>query len=85
MRRFIAAVLLGAPLCAPAPAAAETCSLHCDYWHNYGPYDFSYISPGLLGYPLCDRYGNCSPHLVYVYPGHHRGRVIVRTVTRPRP
>jgi hypothetical protein len=50
-------------------ALADACSPHCDYWHYYGPYDFSYLRPGLVGYPLCDRQGNCAPHLVYTYPG----------------
>jgi hypothetical protein len=64
-------------------ASAEDCSPHCDYWHNYGPYDFSYIQPGLVGYPRCDARGQCSPYLVYVYPGHRHGRVTVRPVSRP--
>ena len=63
-------------------ARAEECRLHCDYWHYYGPYDFSYVSPGLLGYPLCDRGGNCSPFLTYVFPGRRHGRVTVRPAPR---
>jgi hypothetical protein len=63
--------------------SAEDCSPHCDYWHNYGPYDFGYIQPGLVGYPRCDARGQCSPYLVYVYPGQRHGRVTVRPVSRP--
>jgi hypothetical protein len=84
MRTLISATLLCGFLCT-APARAETCSLNCDYWHNYGPYDFSYVTPGLLGYPRCDRQGNCSPYLNYVYPGRRYGRITVRPVTHPRP
>jgi hypothetical protein len=57
----VAALLAGALL--TVPATAEDCGRHCDYWHYYAPYDFSYISPGLLGYPRCDREGNCPPNL----------------------
>jgi hypothetical protein len=79
----IAALFAGALLA--VPAAAADCSNHCDYWHNYGPYDFSYISPGLVGYPRCDRQGNCSPNLIYVspYPARWQKRITVRPVKRP--
>jgi hypothetical protein len=60
------------------PAAAGDCSSHCDYWHYYGPYDFTYISSGLYGYPVCDRHGSCSPFLTYVYSSRWHGRVTVR-------
>ncbi len=85
MLRCIAAIILSTFLAGSDSASAENCSPHCDYWHYYGPYDFSYISPGLIGYPRCDREGNCSPYLDYVYPGHRRGRVTVRPVTHPKP
>jgi len=88
LRLFCAAVLAAAPaacLLGCGPASAQDCSPHCDYWHYYGPYDFSYISPGLIGYPRCDRQGNCSPYLTYVYPGRRQGRVIVRPVTHLKP
>jgi hypothetical protein len=64
--------------------AADDCSPHCDFWHYYGPYDFSYIRPGLLGYPICDRQGDCAPHLVYTHPGTARIRIIVRPRGTPR-
>jgi hypothetical protein len=82
MPRFIAAIIF----CSVCLAGAEAgdCSHNCDYWHYYGPYDFSYISPGLTGYPRCDRQGNCSPHLIYVYPSYRYGRITVRPVGRPK-
>jgi hypothetical protein len=64
--------------------AADDCSPHCDFWHYYGPYDFSYIRPGLLGYPVCDRQGDCAPHLVYTHPDTGRIRIIVRPRGTPR-
>ena len=67
-----------------AVAAAE-CFPHCDYTHYYGPFDFTYIQPGLFGYPLCDPRGNCSPQLAYSTAGIRRGRITVRfpRVTAP--
>jgi hypothetical protein len=71
-------------------ALAYDCAPHCDYVHDYGPYDFSWVAPGLVGSPLCDRQGSCSPYLVYRRFGHpwpgieitvrptHRARSIVR-------
>ena len=78
MLRYLALTILGFFLLGSAAASAEDCSPHCDYWHYYGPYDFSYIRPGMFGYPICDRQGSCSPHLIYTYPGHRYGRVTVR-------
>jgi len=82
MTGFLATAILGLSLFGSTAARAEDCGAHCDYWHNYGPYDFSYIQPGLLGYPICDRQGNCAPHLAYVYPGRRYGRVTIRPVVR---
>jgi len=83
MTKFLpAAGLCLAVLGSPA-ARAEECGEHCDYRHNYGPYDFSYIQPGLLGYPICDREGNCSPRLTYTYPGRRYGRITIRPVSKP--
>lgn len=61
-------------------ASATDCLPHCNYVHDYGPYDFSYIRPGLVGYPICDRRGNCAPYLTYRYTGHARPgvRIIIR-------
>jgi hypothetical protein len=45
MLRCLASAILGFFLVAPDAALAEDCAPHCDYWHYYGPYDFSYIKP----------------------------------------
>ena len=58
--------------CAATAASAASCYPHCDYNHFYGPYDFTYIRPGLYAYPVCGPRGECSPYLVYnrsPYPG----------------
>ncbi len=75
-------IALGLAVLGSGTAWAADCGNVCDYWHNYGPYDYSYVSPGLLGYPICDRAGNCAPHLTYVYPGRRYGRITIRTVVR---
>jgi hypothetical protein len=77
MLRVFAAANLSLFLFGSGAVLAEDCSPRCDYWHNYGPYDFSYIRPGLIGYPICDPRGNCSPHLIYIYSGHQHGRVTI--------
>lgn len=79
--RVFAAANLSLFLFGSGAALAEDCSPHCDYWHYYGPYDFSYIRPGLFGYPICDQRGDCSPHLYYVYSGHQHGRITI--IVRP--
>jgi hypothetical protein len=82
MLRCLASAILGFFLVAPDAALAEDCAPHCDYWHYYGPYDFSYIKPGMLGYPICDRQGNCSPYLVYTYAGRRYGRITIRPASK---
>lgn len=69
MLRILAAAALGAILIHSGVAEATDCAPHCDYVHDYGPYDFSYIRPGLFGYPVCDWRGDCSPYLIYRYSG----------------
>jgi len=64
LRLFVAGVA-GFLIARPGIAFEYDCAPHCDYVHDYGPYDFSWVSPGLFGYPHCDREGDCSPHLVY--------------------
>ena len=80
MRRLLTATLVSsAPFLfaeAPTVQAAE-CYPHCDYNHYYGPLDFSYIRPGLYGYPVCGPRGECSPHHVYS-PTVRRFTVTVR-------
>jgi len=75
--RFAFAFLVFASLGTGA-VAAEECVPHCDYRHYYGPVDFTYIQPGLFGYPLCGPRGNCSERLVYSTTGFRRGRITVR-------
>jgi len=66
-------------LCAGTRAgSAAECFPHCDYTHYYGPFDFTYVAPGLFGYPLCGARGNCSPQLAYSTSGLRRGRITVR-------
>jgi hypothetical protein len=82
MFRYFASAILGFFLFGSGTVLAEDCSPHCDYWHNYGPYDFSYIKPGMLGYPICDQQGKCSPYLVYTYPGRRYGRITIRPASK---
>jgi hypothetical protein len=72
---------------AAAPAAAYDCTPYCDFTHDYGPYDFTYVRPGLFLYPRCGPSGNCSPHLVSTGT-RYRGSVTIRPLVRrtvPRP
>ena len=59
-------------------ASAAECFPYCDYTHYYGPFDFTYVQPGLFGYPLCGPRGNCSALLDYSTSGVRRGRITVR-------
>jgi hypothetical protein len=74
----LAAALVFFFLGTPDAPAAE-CYPHCDYNHYYGPYDFTYVRPGLFGYPRCNWRGECSPHLVYSTSGFRRGEITVRS------
>ena len=87
MLRILGLAVLGAGLGMSGTALAYDCAPHCDYVHDYGPYDLSWVSPGLVGIPVCDRHGNCSPHLVYrrfgrPWPGI---TITVRPTYRARP
>jgi hypothetical protein len=81
LRPFVA---LAALLAATATAAAAECYPNCDYNHYYGPYDFTYVRPGLYGHPICGPRGECSPYLVYSYSVPPRGRIEIRFRRRPR-
>jgi hypothetical protein len=85
MLRVLAAVLFSLLFFGLSSAWAENCSPHCDYWHDYGPYDFTYIRPGLFGYPVCGPLGDCAPYLVYTYQRGYRFRKSVTIRARPRP
>jgi hypothetical protein len=79
MLKVLATALWGLLILGWSPASARIdCTPHCDYVHDYGPYDFTYIRPGLYGLPRCGPTGDCSPDLVY---SPTRTRVIIR----PRP
>jgi len=90
----LAALLLC--LCGSSPASAYDCTPYCDFNHDYGPYDFTYLHspyayehfyPGLVLFPQCGPSGNCSPQLVRSWP-RYRGVVTVRPFVRrtvPRP
>jgi hypothetical protein len=74
-------------LCGAGGALAVECFPYCDYVHNYGPYDFTYVRPGLYGYPRCNVRGECLPNLTYSTsgPAARRGNVEVRFIRRPHP
>jgi hypothetical protein len=69
---------------ASAGAIAAECTPHCDYIQDYGPYDYTYVRPGLFGYAICDWWGNCSPYRVYAYSGRRTGRITIRSLSRPQ-
>jgi hypothetical protein len=82
LKRIIMAV--PALLLLGSSVLAEDCAPTCDYHHDYGPYNFSYVRPGLVGYPICDQAGNCLPYLTYVQPGRRYGQITIRPVVRHR-
>jgi hypothetical protein len=76
--------VLGLTLCSAAPVLAGECFPYCDYNHNYGPYDFTYVKPGLWGHATCGPNGNCLPRLSYSVSGRvPRGNIEVRSLRRP--
>jgi hypothetical protein len=86
MMRVFTATVFGVLFCGLSPALAEVeCFPHCDYWHDYGPYDFTYKRPGLFGYPVCDARGNCEPYLRYTYQRGYAPRKSITIRVRPRP
>jgi hypothetical protein len=80
--RILAIAAVGA-LFGSAAWAEVDCHPHCDYWHYYGPYDFTYKRPGLFGYPVCDARGNCAPYLRYTYQRGYAPRKSVTIRVRP--
>jgi hypothetical protein len=79
-----ACAVLGLTLCSAGTVLAAECFPYCDYNHNYGPYDFTYVKPGLWGYATCGPRGNCLPRLSYSVSGRTpRGNIEVRTLRRP--
>ena len=77
MRRILSVAL--ASILLIAVARAEECAPRCDYTHDYGPFDFTYLRPGAYGYAICAWDGDCSPRLVYSDSGWRRGRITIRS------
>ena len=69
---FALAVALALPA-APAQARID-CHPNCDFVHDYGPHDLSWVRPGLFCYPRCDARGNCAPSPVCVVAPDVAGR-----------
>jgi hypothetical protein len=87
MRNHFALAVMAFLCVGTHPVSAAECFPHCDYTNYYGPFDFTYVQPGLFGYPLCGPRGNCSPQLAYSTTGVRRGRITVRfpRITAARP
>jgi hypothetical protein len=85
MLRVFAAVPFILLFVGSSPTWADDCYPHCDWSHDYGPYDFTYIRPGLFAYPICGPRQDCSPHLRYTYQRGYplRERIIIRPRSRP--
>jgi hypothetical protein len=87
MPRLGAALLLS--LLFASSAWAVECYPNCDYTHDYGPYDFTYVRPGAYGFPACNVYGECLPRLAYrrgvPYGGYLVVRPLPRIIIRPLP
>jgi hypothetical protein len=82
MPKLIAAAFAVILAVASGPAAAEVaCAPNCDFTHNYGPYDYTWVRPGLFLYPRCGPSGSCSPYLIH--SSRYRGTVRIRSFTRP--
>ena len=80
MPRLIAAAILLALL--PSAALAEVdCAPNCDFTHYYGPYDYTWVRPGLFLYARCGPSGYCSPYVIS--SSHYRGRVTIRRFAQP--
>ncbi len=82
MPRLIVAAVAAVFALASGPAAAEVgCVPYCDFTHDYGPYDYTWVRPGLYLYPRCSPSGDCSPHLIR--SSRYRGSVTIRSLARP--
>jgi hypothetical protein len=87
MFKYSVALLAGLLFLASGAAHAEVdCTPHCDYNHYYGPSNFTYVRPGLFGYPRCSASGYCAPHLAYRYSYVREPalRIVVRPHTRAK-
>jgi len=82
MPKLIVAAIAAALAFTTGPAAAEVgCAPNCDFTHYYGPYDYTWVRPGLFVFALCGPSGYCSPHLIR--SSRYRGTVTIRTLARP--
>lgn len=68
---------------AVSPAAAESCYPYCSFTHYYGPYDYRYLRPGMICYPICGRDGRCRPN-PNCSGRLNRGRITVRSLSGAR-
>jgi hypothetical protein len=83
MWKVVAAAIASLPVLVPGTASAEVdCAPYCDFIHDYGPQDFTYVRPGLYLYPRCGPSGYCSPYLLSSTQ-RFRGRVTIRSFARP--
>ena len=53
--------------------AADRCFPNCDYTHYYGPFDFTYERPDMVGHlHHCGPQGECAPDLAYTAGNRRR-------------
>jgi hypothetical protein len=85
MLRVFAVVLFTLLFFGSNTAWADDCYPHCDWNHDFGPYDFTFKRLGLFAYPICGPRQECSPYLRYVYQRGYplRERIIIRPRSRP--
>jgi hypothetical protein len=84
MVKVLSAAFFGLALVAPVPSHAQTsCEPYCDYLHDYGPRDLTYVHPGLFCYPRCFPNGTCAPYGYCTVSGARTGRVTVRSFASP--
>src|SRR5215813_6644695 len=82
MLKLITAAIVAVLAFAPGPACAEVdCAPNCDFVHYYGPYDYTWVRPGLFLHARCGPSGFCSPHLIR--SSRYRGSVTIRSFGRP--
>jgi hypothetical protein len=81
MPRLISAITLLLALVPSTALAQVSCAPNCDFVHDYGPYDFTWVRPGLFLYPYCGPSGYCSPYVIS--SSHYRGRVTIHRLAQP--
>ncbi len=67
MLRVLATVLFSLSFVGSTTVWANDCYPHCDWNHDFGPYDFTYKRSDLFAYPIYGPRQECSPYLRYVY------------------